>query len=138
VGSHAHIGTGQEISEPALQEQRFLRHPILPDVAIGPCRAWHCGQAYAKHASESPGAQTSDWLRTRPGLGVFQTAGVARVLLWPGNLVAQVPGENIRIVGVLEAPTGREQQVIVFIEVIDGADVEPRAVISISAIGGLM
>ena len=62
----------------------------------------------------------------------------SRVLLWPGNLVAQVPGENIRIVGVLEASTGREQQVIVFIEVIDGADVEPRAVISINAIGGLM
>ena len=71
-------------------------------------------------------------------LGRIPDGRCSRVLLWPGNLVAQVPGENIRIVGVLEAPTGREQQVIVFIEVIDGADVEPRAVISINAIGGLM
>jgi hypothetical protein len=59
------------------REQRFLRHPVLPDVAIGPCRAWHCVKPTASTPGESPGAQTSDWLRTRPGLGVFQTAGVA-------------------------------------------------------------
>jgi hypothetical protein len=59
-------------------------------------------------------------------------------LLWPRNLVAQVPGEKIGIVGVLETSTGREQQVVVFIEVVDGADVEPRALVSINRFGGLM
>ena len=49
-------------------------------------------------------------------------------LLWPGNLVAHVPEENIRIVGVLEAPTCREQQVAVCVEVVDRPNVEPSAV----------
>jgi len=38
----------------------------------------------------------------------------------------------------LDAPTRREQQVVVFIEVVDGAEVEPRAVISINRLGALM
>jgi hypothetical protein len=44
------------------------------------------------------------------------------------RVLAHVPGENIRIVGVLEAPTCREQQVAVRVEVVDRPDVEPSAV----------
>jgi len=38
----------------------------------------------------------------------------------------------------LQASTSRKHEVIAFIEVVDGAEVEPRAVISINRDGGLM
>jgi hypothetical protein len=53
-------------------------------------------------------------------------------------LVAHVPGEHIRIAGVLEASTSREQQVAMLIEVVYRPDVESRAVISINRVGRLM
>jgi hypothetical protein len=58
--------------------------------------------------------------------------------LWPGNLVAGVPREVISIGGVLEASTGREQQVIMFIEVVKAADVEARAVLATDRIRRLI
>src|SRR5262245_21396962 len=47
-------------------------------------------------------------------------------------------GEIVRGIGVLQASTRRKHQVVVFIEVVDGAEIEPRAVVSIYRVGGLM
>ena len=58
--------------------------------------------------------------------------------LWPGKEEAYVPGEIIRRVGVLQTSTGRKHEVVVFIKVVDGSEIEPRAVISINRVGGLM
>ena len=59
-------------------------------------------------------------------------------LLWTGKEEAYVPGEIIRGVGVLQASTSGKNEVVMVIEVVDGAEVEPCAVISIDRVGGLM
>src|SRR6185295_7190902 len=41
-------------------------------------------------------------------------------------------------VGILQASTSRKHEVIVLIEVVDGTEVEPRTVLSINGVGGLM
>src|SRR5262245_45440880 len=59
-------------------------------------------------------------------------------LLWPSQEEAYIPRELIRRVGVLQASTGGKHEVVVFIEVVNGAEIEPRAVVSICRVGGLM
>ena len=56
----------------------------------------------------------------------------------PRSEEAYIPGEIVRRVGVLQASTSRKQEVVVFIEVVDGPEVEPRAVVSINRVSGLM
>jgi hypothetical protein len=64
--------------------------------------------------------------------------GLAVRLLRPSKQKPDVPSEVIRRVGVLQASTSRKQEVVVFIEVVDSAEVEPRAVVAISRVSGLM
>ena len=90
-------------------------------------RAVHGFQVRAPYRSTR--CADSSILRTRRDVGQ---------LLWSGQEEAYVPGEIICRVGVLQASTGREQEVVVFIEIVNGAEVKPRAVMPFNRISGLM
>jgi hypothetical protein len=55
-----------------------------------------------------------------------------------GNLKRDVPRKNVGLGGVLESAACRQQQMVVFIEVVDRPDIESGAVPTAGFVGGLM
>ena len=54
------------------------------------------------------------------------------------NLKRDVPRKKVGLGGVLESATCRQQQMVVFIEIVDRPDIESGAVLAVDCVGGLM
>src|SRR5262245_28393815 len=91
----------------------------------------------------SNSAEAAQWLppralRDKRLLQEYPQCAPLGGLLWSSQEESYVLRELIRRVGVLQASTGGKHKMVVFVEVVDGAEIESRAVVSIYRVGGLM